>query len=112
MSITADPATLASFWTRARAMLARVSDEIGAVETLAALTSLGRARHYLMAGCIALIETIVRKLLFAEAALRLRADTGVSQPPRGPCVEFVPLRQGASPAARVQRTPSRRRSTP
>ena len=67
MSIT-DPASIANIWTRVRSMFVRVSDIVGAIPALARLTLLWPSRQREIASAIALVETIVRKLIFIEAA--------------------------------------------
>jgi hypothetical protein len=63
-----DPSAIAALWSRARAMFARAAAIIGSAQTLAAITSLTRARRREIAGWLGLAESIVRKLIFAEAA--------------------------------------------
>lgn len=70
-------------------MLARAQRAIGAPEALAALTTLARTQRREIAGWLALIETIVRKLLFAEAVELHRAER--ARAARGPRLERVLL---------------------
>jgi hypothetical protein len=89
MSVIADPARLANLWSRIRAMLERARTEIGAFDPLAALT---RARRLTIARWIALIETIVRKVLFVEAAALIVAASAAQKPYNGPQLTIIPLR--------------------
>lgn len=80
MSNASDPAPNANLWLRTRTMLVRAGDEIGAARTLV-LETLTNARRRRVASFIALIETIIRKLLFAEAAALLAAaPAGAARP--------------------------------
>lgn len=109
MSITeADPATIAACWRRVRAMFARAADIVGAVERLARLVSLAPARRRAIAGCIGLIETIVRKLLLVEASALRAAEQSAPRANRGPQFEIVML--PAAPEAR--RAPAGSRAEP
>jgi hypothetical protein len=89
MSVIAEPARLANLWGRIRAMLERARTEIGAFDPLAALS---RARRLAIARWIALIETIVRKVLFAEAAALIVDERAAQQPYNGPQLTIIPLR--------------------
>lgn len=101
MSITeADPATIAACWRRVRAMFARAAESIGAVGRLARLVSLAPARRRAIAGCIGLIETIVRKLLLVEAAALRTAEQSAPRADRGPRFEIV-MRPAAPEARRT-----------
>lgn len=73
MSVT-DPAHLANIWLRVRSMFVRMSDIVGAIPALAVLTQLRPPRQREIASCIALVETIVRKLLLIEAAQIQRTE--------------------------------------
>jgi len=87
---TLDPSSIAALWRRTRAMFVRASVIIGAVEALAALSALTRVRRREIAGWLALIESVVRKLIFAEAAaIGCEDETRRS---RGPALEIVALR--------------------
>ncbi len=77
-----DPSTIAALWSRARAMFARAAAIIGSAPTLAAVTALTRARRREIAGWLALAESIVRKLIFAEAAGLERERAPQSAPHR------------------------------
>ena len=82
MSIT-DPASIANIWTRVRSMFVRVSDIVGAIPALARLTLLWPSRQREIASAIALVETIVRKLIFIEAAeMQRNQPDQASRPPR------------------------------
>jgi hypothetical protein len=91
MSITLDPSSIAELWRRARAMFARASAVIGAAEALAALCTLTRVRRREIAGWLALVEGVVRKLILAEAAA-IGPGERESSPSRGPALEIVTLR--------------------
>ncbi len=67
-----DPFAIAALWSRARAMFARASAIIGAARELAAIESLTRARRREIACWLGLAESIVRKLIFAEASVLQR----------------------------------------
>lgn len=100
----ADPADHASLWKRARAMLARACEEIGEPAALAALASLSNARRRRIAGMIALLECIVRKLLFAFASQLAREQrAGQAKPPR---CETIPLKGMARTVAAPKRRPA------
>lgn len=64
---------LSPLWTRARAMFARATAAFGAPDALAAGVLLSRHWRREVGAWLALIEHVVRKLLFAEAA-RLSDD--------------------------------------
>jgi hypothetical protein len=89
MSAIAEPARLANLWGRIRAMLERARADIGAFDPLAALS---RARRLSIARWIALIETIVRKVLFVEAAALVVAERATQAPYNGPHLTIIPLR--------------------
>jgi hypothetical protein len=59
--------TLPQLWRRLRAMFARAVDELGPPGSIAALPTLPRPLKRQIAGWLALMETILRKLLLAEA---------------------------------------------
>jgi hypothetical protein len=65
---------LTPLWTRTRAMFARALAATGGPVTIAAITGLTRSLQREVAAWIARLETIVRKLLLAEAALLPRAQ--------------------------------------
>jgi hypothetical protein len=83
MSDTLDPPLIAAFWARVRAMFERCHRVIVEPEPLTP-----PSRRSITAW-LALIETIVRKLLFAEA-VRLRADEAPRKA-RGPQLTLIPL---------------------
>lgn len=89
MHLTADPSILAPLWLRARAMFARARAAIGEPATIAARTALARDTRRDIAGWLARLESIVRKLLLAIAA-------GLVEEQRrnaGPKLEIVRLAQ-------------------
>ena len=64
-------------------MFVRVSDIVGAIPALARLTLLWPSRQREIASAIALVETIVRKLIFIEAAeMQRNQPDQASRPPR------------------------------
>lgn len=67
-----DPSAIAALWSRARAMFARASAIIGSAQTLAAIAALTRTRRREIACWLGLAESIVRKLIFAEASVLKR----------------------------------------
>lgn len=69
-----DP-TLPHLWQRLRSMFARASTVIAALPTLATIATLTHTRRYEIACWIARLESIARKLLFAEAARLQPAST-------------------------------------
>lgn len=98
MSIT-DPASIANIWTRVRSMFVRVSDIVGAIPALARLTLLWPSRQREIASAIALVETIVRKLIFIEAAeMQRNQPDQASRPPR--LEHIAPLAAGWSAGLR------------
>lgn len=74
-------------------MLDRARDAVGGAHTVAAFAALESARQRLILGWLALIETITRKLLFAEAASLVCAERAAAA--RGPRIELVPLKRNA-----------------
>lgn len=68
MSAFIDPSTLSALWTRTRAMFARALAAIGEPQAIAARTALTRETRRDIAGWLARLESIVRKLLLALAA--------------------------------------------
>jgi hypothetical protein len=62
-----EPPTLPQLWRRLRAMFGRAVDELGPPSSIAAMPILPRALGRELAGWLALMETILRKLLLAEA---------------------------------------------
>jgi hypothetical protein len=89
MFTTLDPSSIAELWRRARAMFERAAAIIGRADTLATLTALSPERRREIVGWLALVETIVRKLIFAKAALLPRLA-----PNSAPRVEYIALRGG------------------
>ena len=63
-----DPSVLAALWTRARAMFERARAAIGEPQAIAARAALTREAGRDIAGWLARLESIVRKLLLAIAA--------------------------------------------
>ncbi len=86
-----NPAT-APLWERTRAMFARAAAAVGAPAVIAALTLLPDAARAEIMRWLLLLESIVRKLLLADAG-------SLSQPPKqlSPRLIDIPLR-GAPPA--------------
>jgi hypothetical protein len=93
MQTIADPATQATLWKRARSMCVRAIAEIGEPAALAVRNGLSRATKHEIAGWLARLESIVRKLLLAlatallsEAPLRVEVGARASgaQRARGP----------------------------
>jgi hypothetical protein len=103
MSVIAEPARIANLWGRIRAMLERARTDIGAFDPLAALT---RARRLSIARWIALIETIVRKVLFVEAAALIVDERATQQPYNGPQLTIIPLRTCALASHGAPRGPA------
>jgi hypothetical protein len=68
MQIIADPATQDALWKRACALSERAIAAIGEPVAIAARTNLSRKTRHEIAGWLALLESIVRKLLLALAA--------------------------------------------
>lgn len=75
----ADPVHIANAWRRVRAMFVRVSDIVGAISALAVCVALTSARRREIASSIALVESILRKLIFIEAANLHRAESAGAQ---------------------------------
>lgn len=104
MSILASsPPNIAQFWSRAHAMFARAARIIGAVQALAALTTLTRARRREISGWLGLIETIVRKLIFAEAVELHRG--AISAGPHAPSLEHIAFHSAPQPAPSLAPSP-------
>lgn len=104
---------LPALWRRLRAMFDRAAIVIGAPQTLARLTTLTRQRRHEIAGWIARLECIARKLIFAEAATlappaapALRRVTQTS-PTKPPCAPAPDLTQPHTWAARFKLAPPR-----
>ncbi len=85
----ANPDTIANLWQRLRSMMARASVVIGALPALAVLTALTRRRHHEIASSIALLEAIVRKLIFVAAAEMRSAEAAGSKHSRLPRLEII-----------------------
>jgi len=109
----ADPAHIANIWQRVRAMFVRASNIVGAVPALAALAALTRARRIEIASSIALVEAIVRKLIFIQAAQIQHAERKAAQASRLPRLEIVtPSPPGWSAGLRPACAPAVVRSNP
>ncbi|MGQ0532009.1 MAG: hypothetical protein ACT4OF_04855 [Caulobacteraceae bacterium] len=109
MNDIAQPFDLTPLWTRTRAMFARAQTATGGAAKIAAVALMTLAMRKEIVGCIARLENIVRKLLFAEAAR-------LAPPPcaRGPRLVQIPLRgmaQHYSPAASQNRSAGPRART-
>jgi hypothetical protein len=106
-----DPPNLADLWRRTRDMFARAVAAIGAPEAIARRMPLAPSLRRGIAGWIALLESIGRKLLLCDAAA-LRERERRSD--RGPRLEIVHLRapQPApdAPAQAARREPPTRRA--
>jgi hypothetical protein len=104
MNSTADPATQVALWKRARAMCARAIEAIGEPQALAVRGSLTRAVKHDIAGWLARLESIVRKLLLGLAAALLEDEgrpclqVGV----RGLRPHAAPVSQADAPQARPE----------
>ncbi len=92
-----DPSAIAALWSRARAMFARASAIIGAAQSLAAIASLTRARRREIACWLGLAESIVRKLIFAEASLLHREPA----PRAAPHTANAAAKDHAKPARQI-----------
>lgn len=77
----ADPVHIANVWQRVRAMFVRVADIVGAIPALAMCVALTSARRREIVSSIALVESILRKLIFIEAAKQCRAESKITTPP-------------------------------
>ena len=110
----ANPDTIANLWQRLRSMMERASVVIGALPALAVLAVLTRRRHHEIASSIALLEAIVRKLIFVAAAEMRSAEAAGPKASRLPCLEIVtPLSPGWSVlSARVLAKAGGARSNP
>ncbi|MGD9981485.1 MAG: hypothetical protein AB7H66_07815 [Hyphomonadaceae bacterium] len=105
-----DPATLAALWKRARAMFARAIDTIGAPAAVAARTALSRDDKYGIAGWIARLESIVRKLLFAIAGGLVQERRQRAAQDRRPRFEAIKLASLGLAQGAAYRTPLRARA--
>ncbi|HYD89121.1 MAG TPA: hypothetical protein VEA80_16710 [Vitreimonas sp.] len=103
MNVIADPTNLAPLWARVRAIFARAAGALGGAATIAAHTTLARRRRREIVGWIALLEHLVRKLLFAEAARVPREP----EPSRSAGLQAGP---STSPAAQASVQPRSRRT--
>ena len=77
-------------WTRARAMFTRAVADIGAPAAIAAIALLGKSLRRETVAWLYPLESIVRRLLIAEAAELHRAE--LARAKRGVRIEHVPLR--------------------
>jgi hypothetical protein len=103
----ADPAHIGNVWRCVRAMFVRAADMIGAVPALAVLAALTRVRQRQIASRIALVEVIVRKLIFIQAAQMRRDEHCAAQDSRLPRLEIVtPAAPGWSARCRARIPPS------
>ena len=81
--IITEAAPIANLWTRVRSMFVRMSDIVGAIPALALLSVLRPSRRREIASAIALVETIVRKLILIEAAeIQRNQPDQAARPPR------------------------------
>jgi hypothetical protein len=69
MHAFSDPSTLSALWTRTRAMFERARAAIGEPAAIAMRTALTRETTRDIAGWLARLESIVRKLLLALALI-------------------------------------------
>jgi len=83
------PPTHAALWDRLRATFGRVIAAVGAPAAIALLNLSSRDARLEIARQLGLLESLVRKLLFAEIAAFAPAA-----PERGPRVVHIPLRHG------------------
>lgn len=96
----ADPVHIANVWQRVRAMFVRVADIVGAIPALAMCAALTGTRRREIASRIALVESIVRKLIFIEAAKQHRAAGAAVLPDRPLRVEVATSPPRSRSAAR------------
>ncbi|MEQ1493316.1 MAG: hypothetical protein ABL932_22490 [Terricaulis sp.] len=89
MTATAPPPTNAALWARLRATFARVIAAIGAPAAIVLLSLTTRSTRLSITRQLAMLESLVRKLLFAELATRLGAPAE-----RGPRLVHIPIRPG------------------
>ena len=92
------PPDLTPLWTRVRTVFARAADALGGAASIAAHTALAPKLRREIVGWIALLEHLVRKLLFAEAAR-------VAPPPAG---WTAGLEARTAPPAAIAQTSARR----
>lgn len=107
MTATAPPPINTALWDRLRATFARVIAAIGAPAAIALLSLTTRSTRLTILRQLFMLESLARKLLFAELAARLKAPSE-----RGPRLTHIPIRTGlviVNPSrkrtARQQRTP-------
>jgi hypothetical protein len=105
MNAIAEAAALteAPLWERTRAVFARALAAVGAPAAIAAITVLSQAARESVVHWLLLLETIVRRLLLAEAAALPAALR-----PRGPRLLEVPLRSRGVAAPVNQTTAPKR----
>ncbi|MBK6704023.1 MAG: hypothetical protein IPG56_09915 [Caulobacteraceae bacterium] len=89
MTIAAALATNTALWDRLRATFARVIAAIGAPAAIALLSLTARSTRLTILRQLFMLESLVRKLLFAELATRAAA-----MPSRGPQLTYVLIRPG------------------
>src|SRR5262245_32392192 len=83
------PPINAALWDRLRATFARVIAAIGAPAAIALLSLAARGPRLKILRQLFMLESLVRKLLFAELA-----TLALAAPERGPRIIHVPLRPG------------------
>jgi hypothetical protein len=98
MATNLDPATQAALWKRARAMFARATNEIGEPSAIAAKAALSSRTRFIIAGWLARLESVVRKLLLALAAGLLQDNSQAGE--RGPQLRIAPASQASTPSVR------------
>lgn len=102
----APPPTHAALWDRLRATFRRVTAAVGAPAAIALLNLSSRDARLEIVRQLGLLESLVRKLLFAEIAAFAPAA-----PERGPRLVHIPLRPGLvivnAPRKRGPRPPRR-----
>ncbi len=89
MTTATAPPTHVALWDRLRATFARVIAAVGAPAAIALLNLSSRDARLEIARQLGLLESLVRKLLFAEIGALAPAA-----PERGPRVVHIPLRPG------------------
>ena len=104
MTATAPPPTNIALWDRLRATFARVIAAIGAPAAIVLLSLSTRSTRLSILRQLFMLESLVRKLLFAELA-----TLGAAPPSRGPQLVHIPVRPGLvivnPPRKRTQRQP-------
>ncbi|MGD9981114.1 MAG: hypothetical protein AB7H66_01775 [Hyphomonadaceae bacterium] len=105
MNALSDPATHAALWKRARSMRVRAVAAIGEPADIAARRALAPETRRDIAGWLARLESIVRKLLLALAAQLLQEEQSARR--KAPRIEQIRLaRFAARPAPPMARTAS------